>query len=111
MPGRVFADKQAKQAFLELVVASQARISYWQDFKRKYKKTAEYREYGLTDNEREKLFRSLHEHLKRSQVQREKDFLALLETRPEEIASDPRWHVVGASQRQAIEQVYQDRQR
>jgi FF domain/WW domain len=53
---------------------------YWPEFKRKYKREPEMKDYGVPDKEREKLYREYVQKIKGSESERRKDFLTLLKT-------------------------------
>ena len=55
---------------------------YWPEFKRKYKKEPEMKNYEVSDKEREKLYREYLQKMKASQSDRRKDLLSLFKGLP-----------------------------
>ena len=51
---------------------------YWPEFKRKYKKDTEMKDYNISDKDREKMYREYVQKIKASESDRRKDLLALL---------------------------------
>lgn len=74
------------------------KSNYFQDFKRKYKKENAYKDFGQSDNEREKLFRALSAVLRLGVKERKTAFLDLLSsTAKEELKADPRYYGIDES--------------
>lgn len=55
---------------------------YWPEFKRKYKKEPEMKDYDVSDKDREKLYREYVQKIKGSESDKRKDLLALLKGSP-----------------------------
>ena len=55
---------------------------YWPEFKRKFKKEPEMKDYDVSDKEREKLYREYVQKIKASESNRRKDLLASLKILP-----------------------------
>lgn len=55
---------------------------YWPEFRRKFKKEPEMKDYKVTDKEREKLYREYLQKMKAGQSDRRKDLLSLLKGLP-----------------------------
>ena len=86
---------------------------YWPEFKRKYKKEPEMKDYDLSDKDREKLYREYVQKMKASESDKRKDLLALLKglpkgelTRrskiddlPDGVLKDPRFYLVDEKKR------------
>ncbi|CCJ31106.1 unnamed protein product, partial [Pneumocystis jirovecii] len=53
--------RNPKISFIALLQDPQTPNMYWHEFRRKFRKEQEYKEFGLNDKEREKLFRAYQE--------------------------------------------------
>lgn len=93
---------------------------YWPEFKRKYKKEAEMKDYGVSDKERERMYRDLVAKLKLGESDRRKELLALLkgakgdldrnssrkDDLPEAILKDVRFYLVDEKKRDEMVEGY-----
>ncbi|KAG4305257.1 hypothetical protein PORY_001427 [Pneumocystis oryctolagi] len=98
--------RNPKISFITLLQDPRTPNMYWHEFRRKFKKEQEYKEFGLNDKEREKLFRAYQEQMKYDNKKKEEDFQTLLKTTtsvtkdttlsslPDEILSDLRYAVI-----------------
>ncbi|KAG5438510.1 hypothetical protein PCANB_002614 [Pneumocystis canis] len=98
--------RDPKISFITLLQNPQTPNMYWHEFRRKFKKEQEYKDFGLNDKEREKLFRAYQEQMKYDSRKKEQDFQILLKTTasvtkdttllslPDEVLSDLRYAVI-----------------
>ncbi|KAG5519453.1 hypothetical protein PMAC_002080 [Pneumocystis sp. 'macacae'] len=98
--------RDPKISFITLLQDPRTPNMYWHEFRRKFKKEQEYKDYGLNDKEREKLFREYKEQMKYDIKKKEQDFQILLRTTPsvtkettlfslpDEVLSDLRYAVI-----------------
>ncbi|KTW25745.1 hypothetical protein T552_03358 [Pneumocystis carinii B80] len=98
--------RDPKISFITLLQIPQTSKMYWHEFRRKFKKEQEYKDFGMNDKEREKLFRAYQEQMKYDSKRKEKDFYALLKetstvtknttllSLPDEVLCDLRYAVI-----------------
>jgi len=72
-------------SFLEFLRKEASTKLYWTEFRRKFKKSPEMSAKGLTDKEREKLYRDFVSRLKLPERKQREDFQALLQSLSEQI--------------------------
>ncbi|EMR08227.1 hypothetical protein PNEG_03395 [Pneumocystis murina B123] len=98
--------RDPKISFITLLQIPQTSKMYWHEFRRKFKKEQEYKDFGMNDKEREKLFRAYQEQMKYDSKKKEQDFYALLKetstvtknttllSLPDEVLCDLRYAVI-----------------
>ena len=102
-----------KVQYLRFLQRNATAKLYWPEFKRKYKKEPEMKDYDVSDKDREKLYREYVQKMKASESDKRKDLLALLkglpkgeltgrskiDHLPDGVLKDPRFYLVDEKQR------------
>ncbi|QSL67022.1 hypothetical protein MERGE_001409 [Pneumocystis wakefieldiae] len=98
--------RDPKISFITLLQIPETSKMYWHEFRRRFKKEQEYKDFGTNDKEREKLFRAYQEKMKCDSRKKERDFYQLLKetstvtknttllSLPDEVLCDLRYAVV-----------------